>query len=318
MASRTSPSDTFRSLVAGTLAHWAQEFLRGDYDPKAIESIMFDAFPEFAPVIVCYRPDGSIIEGCTSCDTEIIEKLGSIRDRLERRVRNIERRLEGPALAERRWYRLSEVLAQCIPNYDPKELTRYRTAFEHSLQQGTFRGGKKNQSQIWFASSSPLLGLKMTRLTFEMFRDARRLYEEADQSNMPPGMRGEDWWRNNASICWIPRAYVIKWLQRHHFTLPEWLGGEVAPMGRKSTRVGRKAQYDWEDVDLFVQKQLDEKGDFAESINSVKGWRAQADLETLVEAYIEKQDGEAPARSTIRHRISPMIDKWRKQNPAAN
>jgi hypothetical protein len=100
--------------------------------------------------------------------------------------------------------------------------------------------------------------------------------------------------------------------------VPEWLGKEVAPLRRNGAGVGRKAEYDWEDADLFVQNQLNEKGDFAESKNRVKGWRSQADLERLVGSYIGKHEGKMAAISTIRQRISPMIEKWRKQSLAAN
>jgi hypothetical protein len=175
-------------------------------------------------------------------DRVTMERLAIIRDWRDSRIRKIERRMEAPTFVERRWYRLSEILAQCIPNDDAKELARYRTAFEHSLQQGTFSGGKKGQSNIFFASPSPQLGLNMTRLTYEMFRDAKRLYEESDQSSMPAWMTRTDWWSTNANICWIPRALVIKWLQRHGFPIPEWLGREVIPKRRARANAGRKPQ----------------------------------------------------------------------------
>jgi hypothetical protein len=264
--------------------------------------------------------DAAYQEHCQSFldgEREIREGLAYVGAWRQRHIRGIERRLEAPPLAERRWYRLSEVLAQCVPNDDPKELARYHTAFERSLQGGTFSGGNRNQTQIFFASPSAMLGPKMTRLTWEMFRDAKRVYDESDQSEMPVWSRGLDWWSTNAKICWIPRGYVVRWLQLHGFSIPECFDVETLHKPRKKG-AGRRAQYDWEDVDLFVQKQLNEKGDFAESKNWVKGWRSLADLERLVEGYIERREGKAPARSTIRERIGPMIDKWRKRNSADN
>jgi hypothetical protein len=242
-------------------------------------------------------------------DTVTMERLSIIRDWRDQQNREIERRLEAPAFAERRWYRLSEVMAQCVPNNDPNELARYRTAFEHSLQCGTFSVGKNKQSRIFFANSSPQLGLKITWLTYEMFRDAKRLYEEADQSSM--SVRITDWWRPNAHICWIPRAHLINWLQRHSFPIPQWLGGQVAPKRRNA---GRKHLYDWEEVNLFVEKVLNEKGDFDDPKNAEDGWRGQADLERLVAKHIENTEKkDAPVHSTIWTHIAPVIAAWRQR-----
>jgi hypothetical protein len=45
---------------------------------------------------------------------------------------------------------------------------------------------------------------------------------------------------------------------------------------------GRKPSYDWEDIEQFVFKMLDEKGDFDEGWD---GWRGQADLHRLICEY---------------------------------
>jgi hypothetical protein len=56
-----------------------------------------------------------------------------------------------------------------------------------------------------------------------------------------------------------------------------------------------------------VRKRLTEEGDFR-SWDVESEWTCQADLEREVMKYM----GEAPAESTIRSRIAPMIERWRE------
>jgi hypothetical protein len=77
-------------------------------------------------------------------------------------------------------------------------------------------------------------------------------------------------------------------------------------------RAGRKPGYDWEDVELFVRRELNARGDFSDA-GQVDDWKCQADLERSVAGYIEQISSRAPATSTIRENIGPMVNAWRSE-----
>lgn len=87
--------------------------------------------------------------------------------------------------------------------------------------------------------------------------------------------------------------------------------GALAPPIILKRKAGRKPQYDWQEVELFVIQALDTRGDFDEA-NQVDDWRCQADLERSVADYFSKSaGGQVPAISLIRRKIRPMVDAWR-------
>lgn len=83
---------------------------------------------------------------------------------------------------------------------------------------------------------------------------------------------------------------------------------------RSKSKVGRKPEYDWNDIAHFVRKELDERGDFEDESNAVEGWRSQADLVRLVMDYMERiklHSGKTPSESTLKARLAPLIAEWR-------
>ena len=78
----------------------------------------------------------------------------------------------------------------------------------------------------------------------------------------------------------------------------------------EARRRGAKSKFDWEDIELFVFKALDERGDFTEP-RQADNWNTQSDLEKCVAHYIFDLTGKGPAESTIREHICPMVAKWR-------
>jgi hypothetical protein len=86
---------------------------------------------------------------------------------------------------------------------------------------------------------------------------------------------------------------------------------------RPKGKPGAKPRYDWEEVELLVQRELDERGDFNDA-NQVENWRSQADLERTVADHFSNQNGETPAVSTVRKRIVPMVNRWRLKERSRN
>jgi hypothetical protein len=90
---------------------------------------------------------------------------------------------------------------------------------------------------------------------------------------------------------------------------------ESISTARPAGRRGRPPNFDWPDVEQFVFQTMNEKGEFNDWDTE---WKVQADLERLVAKYIETTCGDAPAESTIRENIGPMLRRWREQRKAGN
>jgi hypothetical protein len=119
------------------------------------------------------------------------------------------------------------------------------------------------------------------------------------------------------AFCWVPNALCLQWFQTYRQPFPESWRLNVADepttllAGESKSRVGRKDAYDWGEAVLFIEKVLNERGDFAEPENAMAGWRSQADLERLVVEHMSPIEGKEPAVSTIRRRVTPTLVKWR-------
>ena len=88
----------------------------------------------------------------------------------------------------------------------------------------------------------------------------------------------------------------------------------------QKSRAGAKAKWDWNDIELFVCKTLDSKGDFAD-VDTTADWKSQNDLIASAREYIERRDGSGngPSETTIKDRIAPMVVRWRaSRNSAGN
>jgi hypothetical protein len=83
----------------------------------------------------------------------------------------------------------------------------------------------------------------------------------------------------------------------------------------RKSKAGAKPGYDWPDVEQFVRRTLDSKGDFRPWDTE---WKGQSALEREVVDYISRSGGGSPALSTIRANVVPMIGRWRAKNLAGN
>jgi hypothetical protein len=124
--------------------------------------------------------------------------------------------------------------------------------------------------------------------------------------------------------CWrIPRREFAAWY-------PGWSYAPLADLDRlwppaaepkvakatqsSQTKRGAKPKYDWPDVETFVHKLMDDQREFRPWDTE---WKCQADVERKVKNYLGKSNLH-PAESTIRKRVSPMIDRWRKDRSKAD
>ena len=82
--------------------------------------------------------------------------------------------------------------------------------------------------------------------------------------------------------------------------------------GRYQERRGPKEQWDWESARQLVIEALDERGDFAE-LGQQTDWSRKSDVERMVADYFVERTGDQPSESTIRSRVSKIIEAWRQQ-----
>jgi hypothetical protein len=92
----------------------------------------------------------------------------------------------------------------------------------------------------------------------------------------------------------------------------EWLSQQSPSGPQEPMRVGAPATYDWDDIEQFVFRELDNRGDFRES-NQVLDWRTQNDVIRAIEIYLNNLPCEAPvpAHSTLKPRVKDIITRWR-------
>jgi hypothetical protein len=85
--------------------------------------------------------------------------------------------------------------------------------------------------------------------------------------------------------------------------------------GTARAGAGRPEQSDWEDAEMFAMELLRAKGDPANKLNQMKGWRSNTDLAKAVLEYLEKRAGKentkAPELNTVRNRVPGWIKKYR-------
>ena len=88
----------------------------------------------------------------------------------------------------------------------------------------------------------------------------------------------------------------------------------VKPAPSWQSKSGAKPKYDWPDVESFVHKLMDDHGEFRPWDSE---WKCQAEVERAVTNYLGNSHLR-PAESTIRKRVAPMIDRWRKDRSKAD
>ena len=129
-------------------------------------------------------------------------RIASLRVARQRRIAAIERRLAAPALKERSWYRVTEIVGHSVANESTQVRDRLYMSFARSLQAGIFDGGKRGRSQILFVQPEAQFGV---RLTDEFLTNRLKIFE----ANHPGKML-----ERLLACCWIPRKYVVPWLTR--------------------------------------------------------------------------------------------------------
>jgi hypothetical protein len=74
-------------------------------------------------------------------------------------------------------------------------------------------------------------------------------------------------------------------------------------------------KYDWDDVEQFLFRTMDEKGDFEEP-NQTPDWNRQACAEEVVRQYMIRREDEVPAESIVRTHVVEIAASWRKKQKA--
>lgn len=96
--------------------------------------------------------------------------------------------------------------------------------------------------------------------------------------------------------------------------LGAWLDQNY-PVAQQKGRAGAKAKFDWDDINDFVVKTMNERDDFASPLHTDDGWKSLNDLYDLIITYVEKRHhvgaGNGPGLSTLKEKIPPMVARWR-------
>jgi hypothetical protein len=228
-------------------------------------------------------------------------------------------------LRKREWLNFEEIVVLCselngsgVPNEAARENACRN--LELALLNGDFE--ENGRSRVLYLHPSTI----RTRMTREWYRDAIEYNYDGRQgrSQFLP-------W------CWISRSMYERWAAKHYLpSAPPRFEQPFAPaehsLERKSpdslhgvanqptakSKPGAKPRWDWEDIELFVRRELDTCGDFADSQVATKGWQSLNDLYARIIAYVEGLpagggEGSGPAISTLKDHVPEMVAKWREQ-----
>jgi len=80
---------------------------------------------------------------------------------------------------------------------------------------------------------------------------------------------------------------------------------------RKVTKVGAPELYDWDEIQQFVVKKLNNNGDYESPENKVKGWRTRTDLIELTKDHLQKLKMDVPGDTQLKARIGEFVEHWR-------
>jgi hypothetical protein len=105
---------------------------------------------------------------------------------------------------------------------------------------------------------------------------------------------------------------------RRRIPVPHWVYVASAALKKQRGRPGRAEQYDWADIELFVRKALQERGDFAKPENRMDKWRSQNDLIEAVKDYLQKRGEPFPGPARFKVKVAEILKKIRLQLPAGH
>ncbi|MET4242723.1 hypothetical protein [Bradyrhizobium sp. RT10b] len=91
-----------------------------------------------------------------------------------------------------------------------------------------------------------------------------------------------------------------------------------AASGRPVQRVGSPELYDWDDIEQFIRREIDKRGDFAKPENRQKGWRSQNDLIEVITDYLERRNESVPGPSRFKVKVASILIKVRNELAAGH
>jgi hypothetical protein len=230
-------------------------------------------------------------------------------------------------LRKREWLNFEEIAVLCselngsgVPDEAARE-NAYRN-LELGLLNGDFE--ENGRSRVLYLHPSTV----KTRMTREWYRDVVEYNYDGCQgrSQFLP-------W------CWISRSMYERFAAEHYLpiapqrfqqlsasaeyclegkSLDSIDGVAKANQPTAKSKPGAKPRWDWEDIELFVRRELDTKGDFADPQVATKGWQSLNDLYARIITYVEGLrvgggEGTGPAISTLKDHVPEMVAKWREQ-----
>ena len=107
---------------------------------------------------------------------------------------------------------------------------------------------------------------------------------------------------------------------RRRIPVPHWVYvANEAPKKQRSSP-GAAEQYDWDDIEQFVQKLFRDQGDFAKPENRVKGWRSQNDLIEAAKDYLQarKPPQPIPGQTQLKIKVADMLKRIRLELPTGH
>jgi hypothetical protein len=178
--------------------------------------------------------------------------------RIDRARSDFLEKVDRTSRKHRRWFRIVDI------EPDPAKRPELAELWRASIYSGDLV--MHGKSQVLCLSASPLL----------------------DDHRLSPDLARGEHFHDIIDDLWMTAPRWLQWFEQAGLNAPTWLSS-IGAVKRKTTKakVGTKPGWDWEDIGLFVQKTLDERGDFEKPENATAGWRGKSDLYRLIQGYVE-------------------------------
>src|SRR5262249_31673613 len=204
--------------------------------------------------------------------------------------------------SKREWINFAEIAEWCSEENGIVASEIAREAAYRKLQSDLLEGDfdKNGRSQILYLH--PLS--QKVRMTRDWLTRLLEL-KDADQTTINS---------QYLAHCWMPRDFFERWLAKHRMPARPQRFEPPAPQSAKKARAGAKPKWDYEEMELFVFREMDRRRDFSDYRNAEKGWQSMNDLYVLIKGHFERlTDGKSPPDSTLKDHVPPMVRKWREQ-----